>query len=73
MKARRHTAGGLFHLWASHRALKQNTAAGCAALLRYVDQHEVGYGAQFFDDCAEPVCSAGRGFLSRIAEAIEGA
>ena len=52
-------------------SLTPTTIAGCAALLRYVEGHEGTYGNWLFDECSDPVRSAGEGLFSRIAGALE--
>ena len=44
----------------------------CAALLRYVDEHEANYGVGLFGEYDDPMKSAGERLLSRIAAALEG-
>ena len=62
--------------WERYEGLLATTPtsiAGCAALLRYIDQHEATYGVGLFGEYDDPVKSAGERLLSRIAEALEGA
>jgi hypothetical protein len=51
-------------------SLTPTTIAGCPALLRYVEEHEAKYGNWLFDECSDPVRSAGEGLFSRIAGAL---
>jgi hypothetical protein len=60
--------------WNSYAALlafTPTTIAGCAALLRYVEDQEAIAGAGLFDECSDPVNSAGHRLLSRVAAALE--
>ena len=61
--------------WERYEALLATTPtskAGCAALLRYIDEHEANYGVGLFGEYDDPVKSAGERLLSRIAAALEG-
>ncbi|HEY5129391.1 MAG TPA: hypothetical protein VIJ35_19250 [Bradyrhizobium sp.] len=49
------------------------TVAGCAAVLRHVDQHirqHEDEKTQIFANCTDPLCSAGATFLATIAAAL---
>ncbi len=58
-------------LYGALLATKPTTLAGCAAMLRYIEAHEASYDGGTFENCSEPVRSAGNSVLSRIATAIE--
>ena len=47
------------------------TLAGCAALLRYVEQTEEMAAAGLFSNCSNPVKRNGKNLLSRIATILE--
>ena len=62
--------------WERYKALLATTPtsqAGCAALLRYIDEHEANYGVGLFGEYDDPAKSAGKRLLSRIAAALESA
>ena len=55
-------------------ATPPTTVAGCAAVLRHVDQHLRQYEDEEtrpFGNCTDPLCSAGATFLAAIAAALD--
>jgi len=51
---------------------RPTTAAGCAAILRHVEQYEATLHPEgLFSDWRDDIASAGRNLLSRIATALE--
>jgi hypothetical protein len=53
---------------------RPTTVAGCAAVLRHVDQHLRQYEdaeTRPFGNCTDPLCSAGAAFLASIAAALD--